>query len=255
MLSETLRSNKRQIIFVLIVLALGTGALYVQGYFDLWRRVDPLMYGDSQLKLAFGPTHAVLLSYTPEKRLFGHYAASGETVPKDDLVVLGFDVASLVASEKNITISEIYPGFLLTNFSGSGRDFRVAGILQKMNASADMIAFISEKSFEELHGKIVELRRTSDMMPKLFYYVADSDKMIMTTPLSNGSMENYRMDGKYYPLILGRAEADMMLKEKLLSKTGDRIENFFGKPVFLAGIFNSTGTGLDILHYLPEERL
>jgi len=59
MLSETLKSNKRQIIFVLIV----TGALYVQGYFDLWRRVDPLKYGDSQLKLAFGPRHIQLNRY------------------------------------------------------------------------------------------------------------------------------------------------------------------------------------------------
>jgi hypothetical protein len=254
MFSKTIRENKSKIAFVLLVLLLGTGALYVQGYFDLWKRVDPLMYGDSQLKLAFGPSHAVLLSYTPEKRLSGHYAASGETVPKDDLVVLGFDVASLVASENHIIVSAISPGFLLTNFSGSGRDFRVAGILQKMNASADMIAFVSEKSFGKLQGKKVELKRTPDMMPKLFYYVADSDKMIRTMPLSNGSMENYKMEGRYYPLILGRAEADMMLKEKLFSKTGDRIENLLGKPVYLAGIFNSTGTGLDILHYLPEEQ-
>jgi hypothetical protein len=252
MLSKTLKENKKQIAFVLFLLMLGTGALYVQGYFDLWRRVDPLMYADSNLKLAFGPSHAVLLSYTPEKRLSGHYSLSGEAIPKDDEVVLGYDIASLAAGENNMTVSDLYRDFLLINFSGSGKDYRVAGVLKKMNASADKIAFVSAKSFSEIPGKKVELKRTADMMPKLFYYIANTDP-IRDLPLSNGSMENYGMDGKYYPLILGRSEADMMIKEKLLSKPGDRIENLFGKPVFLAGIFNSTGTGLDILHYLPEE--
>jgi hypothetical protein len=55
------------------------------------------------------------------------------------------------------------------------------------------------------------------------------------------------------PLIFRMTEADMTKEGKLVSGTGYRIENLFGKPVFLAGIFNSTGTGLDILHYLPEE--
>jgi hypothetical protein len=251
--SKTFRDNKKQIAFVLLLLMLGTGALYVQGYFDLWRRGDPLMYGDSQLKLAFGTSHAVLLSHTPEKRLSGHYTANGETVPKDDEVVLGFDIASLVAAESNVEVSGLYPGFLLSNFSGSDKDFRVAGILKKMNASADMIAFVSAKSFGELPGKKVELKRTTDMMPKLFYYISDSDRRIRSLPLSNGSIENYKMEGKYYPLILGRAEADMMIKERLISGPGDRIENLFGKQVFIAGIFNATGTGADILHYLPEE--
>jgi hypothetical protein len=246
------RNSKVGIAFVIAFMILVSGALYVQGYFDLWRRIDPLMYGDSHLKLAFGPEHAVLLSNTPNKRLTGHYALSGETVPSKDLVVLGYDEASLIAEEDNISVSDIYQGFLLNNFSGSGKDYHVAGVLRKMNASADKISFVSENDYKDIQGKTIELKRTADMMPKLFYYIEDPDP-IRSLPLSNGSMENYKMDGKYYPLILGRGEANMMIKEKLISKTGDRIENLFGKPVYLEGIFNSTGTGLDILHYLPEE--
>lgn len=251
-MNEFFRENQWRILFAVLVLAIVSGALFVQGYFDLWRRADPLMYADSQLKLAFGPTHAVLLSHTPDKRLAGHYTVAGKTAPKDGEVVLGSDVASLIASENGLT--GVNPGFLIGNFSGSGKDFRVAGVLEKMNASSDKIAFVSEKSFSDLPGKKVELKRTSDMMPKLFYYITDSDQQVKNLPLSNGSTDDYRMDGKYYPLILGRAEANMMIKEKIISRTGDRIENLFGKPVFVAGIFNSTGTGLDILHYLPQEQ-
>lgn len=249
----TLRSKRVHIAFVLTIVILVSGALYAQGYFDQWRRVDPLMYGDSHLTLAFGPSHAVLLSSTPDRRLYGHYAFAGETVPGDGEVVLGYDEASLIAKEGNISVSDIRQGFRLGNFSGSGKDYYVAGVLQKMNASADKVSFVSENDYKELRGKPVELKRTSDMMPKLFYYVSDSDRQIRGLALSNGSIEGFKKDGKYFPLILGISEANMMLKEKLLSKTGDRIENLFGKPVFLAGIFNSTGTGLDILHYLPEE--
>ena len=245
------KNSKTGIAFIVAFMILVSGALYVQGYFDLWRRIDPLMYGDSHLKLAFGPEHAVLLSNTPNKRLTGHYALSGETVPSKDLVVLGYDEASLIAEEDNISVSDIYQGFLLNNFSGSGKDYHVAGVLRKMNASADKISFVSENDYKDIPGRTVELKRTADMMPKLFYYIEDSDKQIRNLPLSNGSMENYKMDGKYYPLILGRSEANMMIKEKLISKTGDRIENLFGKPVYVEGIFNATGTGLDVLHYLP----
>ena len=249
----TPNSSKVKIAFVLAVLVVVSGALYAQGYFEQWRKIDPLMYGDSHLKLAFGPEHAVLLSNTPNKRLTGHYALSGETVPGTGLVVLGYDEASLIAKENHINVSDIDQGFLLNNFSGSGKDYHVAGVLRKMNASADKISFVSENDYKDIPGKTVELKRTADMMPKLFYYIEDSNKRIRSLALSNGSMEDYKKDGKYYPLILGRSEANMMIKEKLISKTGDKIENLFGKPVYLEGIFNATGTGLDVLHYLPEE--
>jgi hypothetical protein len=49
---------------------------------------------------------------------------------------------------------------------------------------------------------------------------------------------------------LGGKEAEMMIKEKMFSNVGDKIEDFFGKPVFIAGILEPTNTTLDMLHYM-----
>ena len=253
MLEKTLKENRNQILFVLGVLVIGTAALYVQGYFDLWKRTDPLMYGDSKLKLVFGGNHPALVSYTPEKRLSGHYTSNGVSVPSEGLVVLGFDEAALIARERNISPEEVKPSLLLSDYTGPGNTIRVAGVLRKMNSSSDKISFVSKKDFDDIQGRSIELKRTPDMMPKLFYYVSASDDFIQGIPFAEGSWENFKRDDKYFPLILGRAEANMMIKEKLISGTGSKIEDLFGKPVFVAGIFNSTGTALDVLHYLPEE--
>ncbi len=52
---------------------------------------------------------------------------------------------------------------------------------------------------------------------------------------------------------MGADEARMMVSEKLFRKEGDRLENFFGNRVVVAGILPATGTILDSFHFVGKD--
>jgi len=53
------------------------------------------------------------------------------------------------------------------------------------------------------------------------------------------------------PIFIGATEAQMMIAEGIFRNAGDIIENFFGNRVLVAGVLPSTGTILDLLHFVP----
>ena len=54
-------------------------------------------------------------------------------------------------------------------------------------------------------------------------------------------------------LVLGYNEAKMMRENKLFSRVGDTIPNFFGSSTIkIVGILKPTGTLLDSYHFLNE---
>ena len=44
----------------------------------------------------------------------------------------------------------------------------------------------------------------------------------------------------------------MMQKEKIFTKEGDTIPNFFGNDVIVSGILSKTNTALDNYHFVKE---
>jgi len=62
------------------------------------------------------------------------------------------------------------------------------------------------------------------------------------------------VNGKsYWPLYLGALEAAMMKREGIFRRSGDTLENFFGRPVMVAGIFPLTGTVFDHFHFVSDK--
>ncbi len=60
-------------------------------------------------------------------------------------------------------------------------------------------------------------------------------------------------DNKVY---IGAEEAKMMREEKLFTRTGDKIQNFFGAPeVEIAGVLEPTGTVLDYYHFTNSQTI
>jgi hypothetical protein len=54
--------------------------------------------------------------------------------------------------------------------------------------------------------------------------------------------------------VIGYEEAKMMKEEKLFTKVGDEIENFFGLPkVRVVGILAKTNTAIDNYHIVGKE--
>jgi len=56
----------------------------------------------------------------------------------------------------------------------------------------------------------------------------------------------------YQPMYIGADEATIMQKEKIFTKDGDLISNFFGNDVIVAGILPATNTPLDSFHYVKS---
>ncbi len=85
--------------------------------------------------------------------------------------------------------------------------------------------------------------------PKAF--TAIDQQGLSTLKVKEGSQE--LGENKVY---IGSEEAKMMRDEKLFSKTGDKIQNFFGVPeIEVAGILEPTGTVLDYYHFTSSDTL
>ncbi len=54
-------------------------------------------------------------------------------------------------------------------------------------------------------------------------------------------------------VIIGNNEAEMMKSEKLFSKAGDEINNFFGVDVKVGGILKKTNSPIDDFHFVSEK--
>lgn len=265
--------DKRWIAFTVIVLVLGTGSLYTRGYFQNDKtRINPLTFSEMELKIVFDDLEPEFLAYIPSERLSSFDTMIGEPVPETYSAVLGYDEAKEMVSESNITISEALWGYTINDFLGG--EIKVSGILKKTNSLLDMMHIFSKEKFDGFApGEKIYVKLTEDKMPKFFYYInsensnwpkdiefaqgekRDFESRIAYKEIIDFNLGNFNIRGDenktYAPLVLGSEEANMMLKEKIFINVGDKIENLFGRRVFVAGILKPTNTTLDMLHYIP----
>jgi len=88
----------------------------------------------------------------------------------------------------------------------------------------------------------------AEKIPKLFLGVNFLDSSIAKTEGISKLSDN--------EMIVGAEEAKMMIEEKLFSKPGDNIKNFFGlAEIKIAGIIEPTGTILDSYHLVNPNTL
>jgi len=55
-------------------------------------------------------------------------------------------------------------------------------------------------------------------------------------------------------IVIGSAEAQMMIEEKLFTSVGDRIEGFFGINIVVGGILSPTNGSIDMMHLINKEQ-
>lgn len=273
--NSAFRENLRPILFTLLVIAAGTGALYEGGYFAKGQAVSPMIFGDMSIKVAFEDGKPELLAYVPSDRLSEVPALIGEPVPEADSMVLGYDEAKDMAEENNITVAQALWGYDVDEgFLGGG--IRVTGMLRRTDTVMDMMHILPRGRFDAVEpAEAIDVKFTDEKMPKFFYYIRpDGTNMPRGIRFAMGGMMDYerlknektvadlgilgldlhiRQNRTYLPLILGSDEAKMMMKEGMFEKTGDRIEDFFGKDVVIAGVLEPTGTVLDMFHYMPRQ--
>jgi len=269
------REYLRPILFTLLVIAAGSGALYQEGYFTKSQAINPMIFGDMAIKVVFEDETPELLAYVPADRLSSVPTLIGEPVPEEDSMVLGYAEAKDMAEENNITISQALWGYDVDE-GFLGDSIRVTGMLKRTDTLMDMMHILPKGRFDSIQpAERITVKFTDEKMPKFFYYIRpDGTNIPRGIRFAMGGMMDYerlknektvvsldilgldlhiRQNKTYLPLIIGSEEAKMMMGEKLFAKTGDKIEGFFGKDVVIAGVLAPTGTVLDMFHYMPEE--
>ena len=268
-----LSENRWPVVFTLLVIIAGTGAVYWQGYFDSDKfRKNSAVFSDAELKVVFEGSDPEFLAYIPVKRLSGFPTMVGEPVPDADSMVLGYEEAKEMTAENNVTMSEALWGYNINDFLG--REIRVSGMLKKTNSVIDMMHILPKERFDESGaGERIEVKFTEEKMPKLFYSIRpDNSNWPKNAKFAEGSLKDFIVsrednfivarkigrfdlvvseDRAYLPLVLGSREAEMMIEEGIFANIGDRIEDFFGNRVIVVGVLEETDTVLDMFHYMP----
>ncbi len=112
---------------------------------------------------------------------------------------------------------------------------------------------IKEKTSQVLINKNVIIAKTSEGVEKKFYMVdAKASKDLANKLPIDGFNIVYIGGKKYLPVYIGYDEAQVMIKEKLFTKEGDTISDFFGNDVIVSGILAKTNTSLDNYHFVKD---
>jgi hypothetical protein len=251
-MSQFIMENRNYALFAVIAMASVSAAYFMAGKpYSASMSSQYAVYDGIELK--FAPTlegEPKLFAYASPGALYGIPAADGSNMPTDLSMVLGSSEASMMRKEKLISGT----GSNLDGFFGINTS--IAGVLSKTGGPLDMMHFLSRGQFESINGE----KRVSlfflGKMPKLFFYLGQGESL-PGFRLAEGSMENYapfQADGKtYYPIAIGADEAAMMRKERLFSKPGDRLTDFFGSNVHVVGVLERTGGAYDMMHFVPRE--
>jgi hypothetical protein len=259
--------------FATAILLLGTTAIYWQGYFNPSDAMNPMAFKDMRIKVVFDGPDPELLASVPPGRLRELKTIAGDPVPQADGMVLGYEESRDMAEELNITLEEALWGYDIPDFMG--QKIRVTGMLKRTGTLVDMMHILPEERYDGYGpGQEITVRLSDERMPKFFYPLkSDGSNLPKTISFAQGGLDGFRFESEeetlssinvgninipitqaktYVPVIVGSAEAEMMLGEGLIAGAGDTIDGFFGKDVKIAGILAPTNTSLDMFHYVPE---
>jgi hypothetical protein len=236
--------EKAPLFLTAIVLALGTFLYFTYAE----QMADPMMYDDMELKtnLLDGDLKIFALARNNDLSMM---RAIGNPIPEKGSMVIGAAEASMMMDEGLIE----GPGNRLEDFFGL--NISVEGILKKTGSIADDMHFLSSTDFDLINGDKGKLRIiVEESMPKAFYHFDPKEPLDIS--FAEGSVDKFRIlqkDGKkFYPVIIGSAEAMMMKEEKLFAEVGDTIEGFFGTDIIVAGVLEETGTSIDMMHLVMK---
>jgi hypothetical protein len=249
-----LSDNKTGVFLTILVLLLGTF-----GYFTLnnsgsamsGANVPPDMFEGLHLKVLWTDSgEPELIAHARNNAMVRYAASDGKSIPESGTMVLGAMEGG--AMKKEGEYAKI--GDKIEDF---GLNLSLSGVLAPTGTIADRFHFLDTEQFNQTSPKsdIAYVQLTSTNMPKLFYTLPVRDPMLANLSLAEGKILDYSVQNlagdQYYPLIVGSDEAKVMRDEKLFSKPGDTIHNFFGRNVYLVGVLKPTGNALDEMHFTP----
>ncbi len=241
------------LIVTIVALIVGISLFIAADGIEKQQRMDGKIYETMQLKIAYTPMgEPKLFANVPAESLLLYSPIEGSNILSNQSMVIGYAEAQMMRSEK--LFSEVGDSF----DSFFGVPITVGGVLHPTNTILDDLHFLGNDPFNSIEGDShrTYILRTDEGMPKLFYIKNAGELVPLKIRLKEGDASRYAVrvaDGKkYYPMMIGSTEAEMMRSEKLFEKPGDRIENFFGSNVFVAGILAPANSSIDMIHIIPS---
>lgn len=194
-------------------------------------------------------TPKLFLEVEPHE-ILGLPLVEGRAMLGTNEMVIGYDEATEMKKEKLITQA----GDILPNFFGI-EEMKVVGVLAKTGTEVDNYHIVTAATMNWITSSALLRTTTAADSIKIFYEVVNNEiPPQLATSLPADSLNHpVTIAGKQYqPIYIGADEAAMMQKEKLFSKAGDTIQNFFGNDVIVADILPKTNSVLDGYHFVNE---
>ena len=175
-------------------------------------------------------------------------AEEGSLSLGENEIVIGYDEAMMMKKENLIKGA----GDTLTNFFGLP-SIKVVGILEQTGTLMDGYHFVNNATLAKITSTADVRFAAEEEIIKSFYTITASSTPEKLKDNIQGFDSVILGDKKYLPVYIGSDEAKMMIEEKLISKTGDVIDDFFGNSIIVASILPETKTVLDTMHYVGQE--
>ena len=175
--------------------------------------------------------------------------AEGSTVLSDNSMVIGAKEAGMMKEEKLIQ----KPGDNLKDFFGIPM-MKVAGIVETTGTDFDELHIVNKNTLAKLVS-VADIKVLLDGNDtEWMYRIGDTVPIQFRSIFSPGVFTPVLIDGKkYQPVYFGSAEGQLMLEEQIFQEVGDRVDDFYGNQVILAGILPETKTFLDMFHFVGQD--
>jgi hypothetical protein len=205
----------------------------------------------SRTQVFFSETNQPLLFLSTESLPDTFQVIEGTRLLQDRGVIIGNSDG--MKMKQSGTIAGVGSDFLAVKNS---EPLMVSGILAPTGTLIDEWHIVNRKTLDKMDDPSTRLRFIAEKEIIKGFYPIDAQRSIIPEQLqtSISGFDPVVLGGKtYLPVYLGSAESTMMKEAKLITGVGDRVENFFGNDVIIAGILPETKTFLDELHYVGPE--
>lgn len=201
------------------------------------------------LKVNFGEGDPKVFTTLNVENVTGLNVSEGSLNIEDNSMLVGYDEAMMMQNEKLFD----KPGDVLNDFFGISK-MKVAGVLAPTGTALDKMHIVNVNTYKNIVAVgVISTVIAEDGNAKFTYLIDDNVPEKLKSYIPSNAFTPVIIGGKtYQPIYIGSTEAEMMINEGLFKEEGDRIENFFGLNVIVAGILPNTDTLLDNLHYLSS---
>lgn len=174
----------------------------------------------------------------------------GSAILADNTMIVGAEEATMMKEENLIE----GPGDSLKDFFGIPT-MKVVGIAEETGTMIDDLHIVDRNTLANL-SSVADVKVLLNGQDAKFFYVVSGGNIPekFKKNIASDAFIPVTIGGrKYQPIYIGFAEAKMMLGEKLFEKEGDRLTDFFGNNVIIAGILPETKTALDNFHFVGAD--